>query len=66
MLLKILIALAVFMAIWLTLFRVSRKIGLEPDETPPRPVKPPTALVRCPGCGIYLPDGQSCDCRDRS
>jgi hypothetical protein len=59
-----LLAVALFVA-WMVLFRASRVISA-PKTKPPKPAKPPTALVPCPGCGIYRLPGGDCDCDPRS
>ena len=64
---KVLVALAVFAAIWATLFRSGRNTRREGTAAPSR--KAPTVtqdLVKCRSCGIYLPAGRTCDCADRA
>ncbi|MEM7188685.1 MAG: hypothetical protein AAF439_03660 [Pseudomonadota bacterium] len=68
MILKFVVAAIVLTLIWMIAFRTarpgSRRRGS--DGTPrPKPVKT-EQLIKCNGCGIYLPAGQTCSCADRA
>ncbi len=65
MFLKLLVTAAVLGTLWLVLFRGFRRSGASRTGRGRRlPQARPLPLVKCQDCGIYLPAGQPCNCRD--
>lgn len=67
MILKYVVAGVVLLLIWMIAFRSTRPGKRRPIRSP-RAAKTlkTTQLVKCGGCGIYLPAEQTCTCTDRS
>lgn len=67
MFLKFLATAVVLIVAWTVATRLTgpgRRRRPRVDETDNK--APLQKLVKCPGCGIYLPAGQTCNCTDRT
>lgn len=69
MFLKILVTLVLLVVAWTVATRLTGaarpRRAHKPAHRAPQHVSA-EKLVKCPGCGIYLPASQTCDCRDRA
>lgn len=70
MFLKFLVTAVVVVVAWVLVTRLTgprRRRGRGSDRTNQPAVRQPAQqLVKCAGCGIYLPADQTCSCADRA
>ena len=66
--LKYVIAAVVIALLWMVMFRWARPGGLRRRGRKGRQIGAPRPqeLVKCSTCGIYLPMGTPCDCKEKT